>query len=674
MVVLAMDDLIAQKWGPATSPPARTPLARFHRAMGMLRILQSTRCLAPPNTPGSDSHSSYLAKLRGGVRMASHAKHNQWESRESKRRTAAEAHKLVKDGTVVLEQKDGDDAAFWQQGDMSLYTEENLAKRFKLRFEPRVLAVLQQFWDAALSSVKQLSSTTSTMGRFDGSGSAPVLGREGYAIMMRRVYRILLKTWDASDAEKTIAEDWLSDTRGADGLTREGFCDSLFELIDNWSKGTTAEEYADLALRLFSTCTVSKTVLDANGREIRQYYIWKEESQCTYDAALCGDDEEEEDEGDGVVDGSDGSGGKDQGNAGNASASGGAGGDTPAERVEALRAMKKKRAAVVKVQRDVRRTLAQKETKKRLKAVKTIQSRARRRNVPAPTSGDQPSAAPKHFRCGSSVWDVIAPDTTPGGKCGQRMPGEKRPGSQRWRDTSPTREEEPCEVNLDGELPQRNSNFIDSNWLTWLYTPPTPTTVPRPASPAQRPASRGAADGVVTRRMMHQARETPRPFDGATGRSALFGEGVHRLAALEAAPPIRKRVLYAPGRPRPHWQVQRSPLRSSESTSSILEALASSPQQLRSPVHERLRSPALTLGHGSSSMLTSMSRPGTPSRWMNGRNGTWVMAEDVKPRQPRAFLTHEQHAASAPSLMHRTPQQLDPLPDYEWRLRVVRRA
>lgn len=50
--------------------------------------------------------------------------------------------------------------------------------------------------------------------------------------MMKRIYRVVLKSYDEADAMASIRHDWHEDAKGADHLNRQGFCDALFQLAD----------------------------------------------------------------------------------------------------------------------------------------------------------------------------------------------------------------------------------------------------------------------------------------------------------------------------------------------------------------------------------------------------------------------------------------------------------
>ena len=54
-----------------------------------------------------------------------------------------------------------------------------------------MLEALQAFWEAAQRSLQS-----------GGDASAAYLHQEGHAIMLRRIYRVMIKEFDAADCEK----------------------------------------------------------------------------------------------------------------------------------------------------------------------------------------------------------------------------------------------------------------------------------------------------------------------------------------------------------------------------------------------------------------------------------------------------------------------------------------
>lgn len=53
---------------------------------------------------------------------------------------------------------------------------------------------------------------------------------DSYAAIMRRIYRVVLNTYDEEDAAREILVDWQRDTRGAGEISRRLFLDAFFEV------------------------------------------------------------------------------------------------------------------------------------------------------------------------------------------------------------------------------------------------------------------------------------------------------------------------------------------------------------------------------------------------------------------------------------------------------------
>ena len=195
--------------------------------------LKASRMLQPPTTRGS-RHGGYLSKLRAGV------KHTAGILRIMGARTQAVAaaedeRSLAARKNVVTIIEEGDEVPMWQQGDLELATEEKMLERQKLRYDRRVLRVLQQFWEAAQRSLQS-----------GGDAHAADLHKEGHRLMLRRIYRLMIKDFDEAACDASISEDWARDAKGAETLSRKRFCDAFFELADTWTRGISGVEYAHM--------------------------------------------------------------------------------------------------------------------------------------------------------------------------------------------------------------------------------------------------------------------------------------------------------------------------------------------------------------------------------------------------------------------------------------------
>ena len=130
---------------------------------------------------------------------------------------------------------------YWQQGDLELYSEDNLQKRLELRHNKQVVDELQVWWCTAQRSMQS-----------GGDSTASELDREHYMVMCVRIYKAMMEDFDLAEAEKNAADDWENDCApGEQGLGRERFMDAIFELADVWTKSVDPSEYVDFLRTLF---------------------------------------------------------------------------------------------------------------------------------------------------------------------------------------------------------------------------------------------------------------------------------------------------------------------------------------------------------------------------------------------------------------------------------------
>ncbi len=281
---------------PTTAPPLyRAKSVGWHKAQAIAqtRVLLS-HCKVLNRHTGS-GHGRYLSTLRSGVRqlavgaelrtvhrVAAENRHHEAMlapgTRNSKRRVS-----LIMEVESLRELQA---IPMWKQGDETLATAEMTSKRQRLRYDGDVLGVLQQFWEAAQNSLKS-----------DGEDVPPdELHREGYARLMRRVYRLLIEDYEEEDVESSIAEDWAKDARGEQVLTRVRFCDAVFEIADMWTSGVSSAEYTSFLRRLFERVTTAEEEVDADGNVRTVAYVWKNFQECGYDESFAEDGGDDSDD------------------------------------------------------------------------------------------------------------------------------------------------------------------------------------------------------------------------------------------------------------------------------------------------------------------------------------------------------------------------------------------
>ena len=187
----------------------------------LIATLGRARCLQPSTRAEVRSRQSeYLSKLRSGVHL----------TRLSTTHRSLQKHvalQIAKEGGVVTEVSDAEQAErleLWQQGNLDMYSDDKLRSREKLRHDVRVRNALELWWQTALVGV--------------GDGMPPedplnaTIDYEHYNMMMKRIYRVMIKAYDANDAEAQAREDWRGDSNGEEVLNRAAFGNGLFQLAD----------------------------------------------------------------------------------------------------------------------------------------------------------------------------------------------------------------------------------------------------------------------------------------------------------------------------------------------------------------------------------------------------------------------------------------------------------
>ena len=177
----------------ATNLAAAPEAAGRWRAAGgvidkMLRLrLAHASCLRDVGSAGYEGHRNYLRMLRMGVHMSSLAQSEGVISGRARAATERAKQDLFSERVVAVVDHDKriEELDYWQQGDMSLATEEMMKRRLRLRHDRRVKGALQQFWEAALRSLQYGRDNDAS--HFDHL--ADELDRESYEAVFKRLYR-----------------------------------------------------------------------------------------------------------------------------------------------------------------------------------------------------------------------------------------------------------------------------------------------------------------------------------------------------------------------------------------------------------------------------------------------------------------------------------------------------
>lgn len=218
-------------------------------------------------------HATYIHKLRDGVHGDGQPLAALLEEGHA-RAGASKAEAIAASGRVAIVIDEGSAAVpLWKQGSMEENTPAAFAERGKLRDAHLVQAVLREFWQVTLRSVREAEHqdddhhhderdlpSSSAAPREATSDSA--LSFQKYRRLFLRVYRVLMEE-DHHDAEEVILDDWQTDCRGDDTMSERQLGDSLFELVDLWCPTIDADAYADFLTALLHRVSTLYRVLDA---------------------------------------------------------------------------------------------------------------------------------------------------------------------------------------------------------------------------------------------------------------------------------------------------------------------------------------------------------------------------------------------------------------------------
>jgi hypothetical protein len=126
---------------------------------------------------------------------------------------------------MYYQPEDPDEEQAEAMKDNSFYTNQKLLERESLKFEPRVLNILEEIWKV-------------TDRNHDGS-----VDREEYVRMSMKLYCAVVGDGDMENAKEVAEKEWVHDCFGYDDLDRNRFTQSWFQLADMWTEGLEVDEY-----------------------------------------------------------------------------------------------------------------------------------------------------------------------------------------------------------------------------------------------------------------------------------------------------------------------------------------------------------------------------------------------------------------------------------------------
>jgi len=142
----------------------------------------------------------------------------------------AQLKAAAKDVVTELEAEEARaDVPYWKQGNIDMYSTENISKRIALKSHPGIVEAVEKWW--------------SVVGEGDGAGeSKREVSRRAYMRMSGAIFVALL----GSDVDgPTLVENWDADRAGSASLDEKRFFEAIFELADVWCEGVEAQEYID---------------------------------------------------------------------------------------------------------------------------------------------------------------------------------------------------------------------------------------------------------------------------------------------------------------------------------------------------------------------------------------------------------------------------------------------
>lgn len=136
---------------------------------------------------------------------------------------------------------------YWKQGNLSMYSEDNIRKRLELYASDAIRGCINMWWSA---TVKVASKPTH-------------ISKATYLSLTMAIYIVMMP----NDAQKTLEDarrvaenDWFRDAQGCVHMSNQMFYDSIFELADLWCESVAQQEYLDFLDKLFEKVYLDETL------------------------------------------------------------------------------------------------------------------------------------------------------------------------------------------------------------------------------------------------------------------------------------------------------------------------------------------------------------------------------------------------------------------------------
>ncbi|EAS07708.2 hypothetical protein TTHERM_00497620 (macronuclear) [Tetrahymena thermophila SB210] len=152
-----------------------------------------------------------------------------YSQRQKKKQSQKRSLDIIFDKATKQKEKQLIDKHYYQDGDPTMYTKENLQQRNALKEDPDVKNAIQKFMNIYT---------------WDSNGK---LNLESYLFVHTGLAEILRddlqEEMKADELKFILQQDWQHDSRGKEYMTKDDLYDSLFELVDIWVPDIDKDEY-----------------------------------------------------------------------------------------------------------------------------------------------------------------------------------------------------------------------------------------------------------------------------------------------------------------------------------------------------------------------------------------------------------------------------------------------
>ena len=130
------------------------------------------------------------------------------------------ADEATRGSSIKVAASSANSVSYLEQGDVTMYTAENLKKRKNLQHDPRLLERVERWWETCI-----VTATRAT-----GNSRTDKLPKAEFYALNCRLHKALMLTYDEAEALASAEDDWNTDVGpGQKMMTRAAFVSSLLE-------------------------------------------------------------------------------------------------------------------------------------------------------------------------------------------------------------------------------------------------------------------------------------------------------------------------------------------------------------------------------------------------------------------------------------------------------------